>query len=79
MPNEPVSLRQFADANPTTTGYRSWCDKLPEDIQRQILDTTDVSSQQIVAWLRSLGWEDATYSKVDNFRRTRGRRRNDQS
>jgi len=69
-----VSLRHFAEANPTTSGYRSWCDKLPEDIQRQILDTNDVSSQQIVAWLRSIGYADATYAKVDNFRRTRGRR-----
>lgn len=79
MAHKPVSLGEFVAANPKHSGYASWCDTLPEDIQRQILDTPNASANQIVEWLRSLGHTEATYSRVDGWRRRNGRRPRSQS
>jgi hypothetical protein len=68
------SLEEFAKANPTKSGYRSWMDTLPDDVLEQVDQAGDISSRQIVAWLRSIGFDQATYSKVDHWRRSRGRR-----
>ena len=68
------SLEEFAAQNPHRSGYRSWMETLPADVLEQIEDSGDISSNQIVAWLKSLGYSDATYSKVDHWRRARGRR-----
>jgi len=68
------SLEEFAKANPTKSGYRSWMETLPADILEQIDESGDISSSQIVAWLKSLGCDEVTHSKVDHWRRLRGRR-----
>ena len=68
------SLEQFAAQNPRKSGYRSWMETLPADILKQIDESGDISSSQIVAWLKSLGYDEVTHSKVDHWRRTRGRR-----
>ena len=69
-----ASLEDFAAANPRKSGYRSWMETLPADVLKQIDESGDISSSQIVAWLKSLGHSEATHSKVDHWRRTRGRR-----
>lgn len=69
-----ASLVEFVGDNPRKSGYRSWMESLPADVLKQIDESGDISSSQIVAWLRSLGYSDATHSKVDHWRRTRGRR-----
>ena len=68
------SLEEFAKANPTKSGYRSWMETLPADILEQIDESGDISSSQVTAWLKSLGYDEATHSKVDHWRRSRGRR-----
>ena len=68
------SLEEFAAQNPRKSGYRSWMETLPADVLEQIDQAGDISSSQVVAWLKSLGYSDATHSKVDHWRRTRGRR-----
>lgn len=47
-----------------------WADTLPADVQEQLL-STDCSTAVAVAWLKSLGFHEATSSKVDNWRRNR--------
>lgn len=71
---DPPSLRGYAEANPRKSGYRSWMETIPADLLEQIDAAPDVSSSQVVAWLRSLGYAEATHSKVDHWRRSRGRR-----
>jgi hypothetical protein len=69
-----TSLEQFAAQNPRKSGYRSWMESLPADILEQIDESGEISSSQVVAWLKSLGYDEATHSKVDHWRRIRGRR-----
>jgi len=69
-----ASLEDFAKANPRKSGYRSWMETLPADVLKQIDEAGDISSSQVVAWLKSLGYAEATHSKVDHWRRSRGRR-----
>ena len=69
-----ASLEEFAAENPRKSGYRSWMETLPAEILKQIDESGDISSSQVTAWLKSLGYDDATHSKVDHWRRTRGRR-----
>ena len=68
------TLEEFAKANPTRAGYRSWMETLPADVLKQIDESGDISSSRVVAWLKSLGYDEATHSKVDHWRRSRGRR-----
>jgi hypothetical protein len=63
------SLADFAKeqvANRAT----SWADALPEEIQRQVVEA-EVSVRTVVAWLHSIGYEEATDSRIDNWRRKR--------
>lgn len=69
-----TSLEQFAAQNPRKSGYRSWMESLPADVLKQIDESGEISSSQVVAWLKSLGYDEATHSKVDHWRRIRGRR-----
>jgi len=69
-----ASLEEFAAQNPRKSGYRSWMESLPADILEQIDESGEISSSQVVAWLKSLGYDEATHSKVDHWRRIRGRR-----
>ena len=74
MADKAVRLDDFVAANPKVSGYRSWCDALPDDVRAQILAAPDASATQIVEWLRSIGYPDASYSRVDGWRRRNGRR-----
>lgn len=74
MADKVVRLDEFVAANPKVTGYKSWCDQLPDDIKAQILAAPDASATQILEWLHSIGFPDATYSRVDGWRRRNGRR-----
>ena len=69
-----ATLDEFAAQNPRKSGYRSWMETLPADVLKQIDEAGDISSSQVVAWLKSLGYAEATHSKVDHWRRSRGRR-----
>lgn len=69
-----ATLEEFAAQNPRKSGYRSWMETLPADVLKQIDESGDISSSQVVAWLKSLGYAEATHSKVDHWRRSRGRR-----
>jgi len=73
MTDKP-SLEDYARANPTRSGYRSWMETLPADVLEQIDNAGDISSSKIVAWLKSIGHEGATQAKVEHWRRSRGRR-----
>ena len=74
--DETTSLEEWLAANPGDgPGVGAWVDTLPEDIQQQIATST-VSVQRLVKWLRAIGYEDATYAKVDRWRREHRDRRN---
>lgn len=65
-----MDLNEYAATEPSQL-RRKWCEaELPEDIQRQILETDgSVPHATVVRWLRKLGFEDATTAKVSHFRR----------
>lgn len=70
------SLDSWLADNPDSgPGVVAWVDTLPDDIRKQIAEST-VSAQRLVRWLRAIGYEDATLSKVDNWRRANRDRRN---
>lgn len=48
MADKVVRLDEFVAANPKVTGYKSWCDQLPDDIKAQILAAPDASATQIL-------------------------------
>lgn len=66
------SLAEFAAAQ-VSGRSRKWCDDLPDDVKAQILSADGVPSRVIAEWLKTLGYADATYAKVDGFRRDRAR------
>jgi hypothetical protein len=55
---------------------KSWCDDLPDDVKAQIV-ASDASTALIVRWLMSLGHAEASYGKVDGWRRTQRERPTD--
>lgn len=65
---KPPSLTEFAATQPDPRS-RKWADSLPEDIKDQIVGAKGVSSRVIAEWLVSLGYTEASYAKVDGFRR----------
>ena len=68
------SLEEFAAKHGGRRTTR-WCDTLPEDVKAQIR-TSDASTMVIVRWLQSLGF-DASYGKVDTWRRSERERQTD--
>lgn len=67
----PDDLEQSLNAHVAERGdprKLGFCDKLPPELQHLIL-STDHSSASIVSWLISEGYEEATYAKVDTWRR----------
>jgi hypothetical protein len=66
------SLAEFAAAQPNPRNQK-WADTLPEDIKDQINAAEGVSSRVIAEWLQALGYAEATYAKIDGFRRDRRR------
>ena len=62
-----LSLEEFA-AQLASERERSWADSLPPEVQEQIITTTQ-SVRTTVAWLHRLGYDEATDSKLDHWRR----------
>lgn len=62
------SLEEFAKDNGGRQARR-WCDDLPDDVKAQIL-SSDASTAVVVRWLLSLGHDEASYGKVDTWRRS---------
>jgi hypothetical protein len=55
-------------------GYRRpstmWAEsELPDDVKKQILSSNHVGARKVVLWLRSIGFDEATESKIEHFRR----------
>ena len=67
----PSSLDEFAAENGSTSGYASYLDGLPEDVRRQIMESS-AGHSVTVKWLHSLGYTRATQNIVGNWRRRRG-------
>lgn len=65
-----TSLAEFAAAQ-VNGRSKKWADDLPDDIKAQILSADGVPSRVVAEWLKSLGYAEATYAKVDGFRRDR--------
>ena len=55
---------------------KSWCDDLPDDLKVQIV-ASNASSSVIVRWLQSLGFHEASYGKIDGWRRSQRDRQTD--
>jgi hypothetical protein len=70
MPDAP-SLDEFAEANQTRTGYGSYIDTLPDDIQTQIR-SSKAGHSTVVKWLRELGYDRATQNIVGGWRKREG-------
>jgi hypothetical protein len=62
------SLAQFA-ADSSRAPIK-WCDRLPVDVQEQLIET-DCSAAVAVDWLLSLGHEGATQNKIQNWRKAK--------
>jgi hypothetical protein len=69
MAAKSPTLAEYATAQ-VDTRTTSWCDTLPEDVQRQLIEV-NCSVAMAVRWLKELGYAEATNSKVDNWRRNR--------
>jgi hypothetical protein len=63
-----ASLDEFAQGR-RQTARRAWWYSLPEDVRAEIVDSS-APSEVVVVWLREeLGLTDASFGKVDPFRR----------
>jgi len=62
------SLAEFAAD--TSSKATKWCDRLPVDVQEQLIET-DCSAAVAVDWLLSIGHEGATQNKVQNWRKAK--------
>jgi len=69
------SLEEFAAKNGGRKA-KCWCDDLPDDVKAQIV-ASDASTSTIVRWLHSLSWTEASYGKVDGWRRAQRERPTD--
>jgi hypothetical protein len=65
------SLDEFAATRQSKSGYPSWVDSLPDEIQAQILSSS-AGHSVVVDWLHGLGHTRATQNIVGNWRRRRG-------
>ena len=65
---KPQSLGEFARENGRRKA-KSWCDDLPDDVKAQIVASDGIPTSVIVRWLHSLSYLDASYGKIDNWRR----------
>lgn len=61
------TLEEFAAADSTRTGTKSYIDTLPADIQEQ-LRTSTAGHAAATRWLHSLGYERATAMMVTHWR-----------
>jgi hypothetical protein len=75
--SDDLSLDAFA-ARLQAERPQSWGDSLPEDVQTQIIESR-TSVVTAVAWLRRIGYEEATPSKIDVWRRRKRAERAEQA
>lgn len=61
-----ASLDEFAAAKKSARPT-AWWFTLPEEIRQVIIDSPH-ATHTIVDWLHTIGYPDATYSKVENYR-----------
>ena len=66
-PNLTESLDAFADALKAER-TTAWWFTLPEDV-RQVITDSPHATHTIVKWLQANGYPDATYSKIEHYRR----------
>lgn len=70
MADKP-SLDEFASSRKCKSGYASYLDGLPDEVQAQILESS-AGHCVVVDWLHGLGYERATQGIVGNWRRRNG-------
>ncbi len=59
-----TTLGEFVETEPPRH-RANWVSRLPDDVRQQILDAPQgVHAAQIVRWLKSLGYDDATREKL---------------
>jgi len=69
-PDDTPNLDDWLGENPETrTGVVPFVDTLPSEIRDQ-LHQSDASTQRLVKWLRAIGYSEATYAKLDRWRRS---------
>ena len=61
------SLDEFAAARKPVGKTAFWW-SLPDEIREEII-TSGAASETVVLWLHELGWTDASFGKVDPYRR----------
>ena len=69
-----ASLDEFAVGKARKKGRTAFWATLPDDVREQIIES-DASSEVCVQWLRSLGFDAATFANVDPWRRRARRER----
>lgn len=69
-----TSLDEFAVGRTRRNGLPSFWSTLPEDVREQLV-TSSVPTAVAVEWLLALGYESASFGKVDPHRREERRRR----
>jgi hypothetical protein len=70
MTKPQPDLAEFARTFEARSGPKAWCETLPDDVKEQIRSTMGtVSSRLVVRWLQSIGYPEATLSKVEHWRR----------
>ena len=47
----------------------AWVGTLPEEIQQKVLSNPGIGARQICRWLHTLGYTEATESKIEYLRR----------
>lgn len=74
MGDQP-SLRTFAAAKEPRRLY-SWYSQLPDEVREQISEAClEVTTAQVIEWLHTIGFEDATVGRVTPFVTEERRRR----
>jgi len=59
-------LDDYAAENAMTTGYAMWALSLPDDVQLELVSSR-AGVRTKVDWLVSIGFAEATHSKVEGF------------
>ncbi|MFM7062635.1 MAG: hypothetical protein ACKO04_03960 [Actinomycetes bacterium] len=67
------SLDEFAEQRHPARRYAWWW-RLPEQVREELVESS-APTEVCVLWLQESGWPDATFGKVDPFRRKARRER----
>jgi hypothetical protein len=58
-----LTLTEFAQTHAAGRTHRRWVDQLPDELVTQIVGS-ETPPSVVIAWLESLGYENATPAKV---------------